>query len=105
MFDGRVPEPWWLRSAAPIVTQTNQIYVYMQIVRGRFREIYVYIALQASQYFTTSEAVFQGQHNEIGCKGKEALLQGSANIVSPQWAIWLKIVSLMPQFSFLTAHG
>jgi hypothetical protein len=51
------------------------------------------------------EAVFQGQHKEIGCKGKEALLQGSANIVSPQWAIWLKIFSLMPQFSFLTAHG
>ena len=56
-------------------------------------------------YLTFSEAVFQGQHKEIGCKGKEALLQGSANIVSPQWAIWLKIVSLMPQFSFLTAHG
>ena len=56
-------------------------------------------------YLTISEAVFQGQHKEIGCKGKEALLQGSANIVSPQWAIWLKIVSLMPQFSFLTAHG
>ena len=47
---GRVPEPWWLRSAAPIVTQTNQIYVYMQIVRGRLVEIYVYIALQASRF-------------------------------------------------------
>ena len=32
-----------------MVTQTNQIYVYMQIVRGRLGEIYVYIALQASQ--------------------------------------------------------
>ena len=32
-----------------MVTQTNQIYVYMQIVRGRLGEIYVYIALQASR--------------------------------------------------------
>ena len=46
---GRVPEPWWLRPAASMVTQTNQIYVYMQIVRGRLGEIYVYIALQASR--------------------------------------------------------
>ena len=45
---GRVPEHWWYRSAASMVTQTNQIYVYMQIVRGRLGEIYVYIALQAS---------------------------------------------------------
>ena len=49
---GRVPEPWWLRSAAPIGTQTTQIYVYMQVVRGRLGEIYVYIALQASQYIS-----------------------------------------------------
>ena len=48
---GRVPEPWWLRSAASMVTQTNQIYVYMQIVRGRLGEIYVYIALQGSLLF------------------------------------------------------
>ena len=49
---GRVPEPWWLRPAASMVTQTNQIYVYMQIVRGRLGEIYVYIALQASPILT-----------------------------------------------------
>ena len=63
---GRVPEPWLLRSDAPIVTQTNQIYVYMQIVsivtqttqiyvymevvRGRLGEICVHIALQASPF-------------------------------------------------------
>ena len=46
----KVPQPWWLRSTAPIVTQTNQIYVYMEVARGRFREMYVYIALQASPY-------------------------------------------------------
>ena len=45
---GSVPEPWWLRSAAPIGTLSTQIYVYMQVVRGRLGEIYVYIALQAS---------------------------------------------------------
>ena len=45
---GRVPEPWWLRSAAPIVTQTNQIYVHMQIVRGRLWEIYVYVVVGIS---------------------------------------------------------
>jgi hypothetical protein len=37
-----------LRSAAPIGTMTSQIYVYMQVVRGKLGEIYVYIALQAS---------------------------------------------------------
>ena len=65
---GRVSEPWWYRSAASMVTQTNQIYVYMQIVsivtqttqiyvymevvRGRLGEICVHIALQASRKMT-----------------------------------------------------
>ena len=56
---GRVPEPWWLRSAAPMVTQTNQIYVYMQIVRGRLGEIYVYIALQASPKLSSAIQVME----------------------------------------------
>ena len=56
---GRVTEPWWLRFAAPIVAQTNQIYVYMQVVRGRFVEIYLHIALQASPLPSSLEAVLQ----------------------------------------------
>ena len=58
---GRVPEPWWYRSAASMVTQTNQIYVYMQIVRGRLGEIYVYIALQASLNVTVKSLGQRGE--------------------------------------------
>ena len=59
---GRAPEPWWLRPAASKVTQTNQIYVYMQIVRGRLGEIYVYIALQASPNFLMDS---RGSKNKV----------------------------------------